>query len=186
MFKLAFRNSVSLVSVADRKAGMLIQINTLLAGIVFTFGAAKYEENAYYLIPTAVILIGSALKVFFGILASRPVQRAGKGHDRHERENIFFGSYNRLDPHARKVSYEKYSEDINELIKGDKKQVFEGLIRESYEVSKVLSRKFGYLSLAYKIFFAGLLLGIIGYLVLILYEYNHVGVLHDAATANPF
>lgn len=187
MFKLAFRNSVSLISVADRKAGMLIQINTLLAGFVFTFGSAKIEENTYYLIPTAAILLGSALTVFYGILASRPVQRqldAGKGY---EREEIFFGSYDRLDSNARKVSWEKYSSDIGELLKSEKKNVFDGLIRESYEVSKVLSRKFGYLSLAYKIFFAGLFLGIIGFLVLMIYEYNWISPhLQKANTINPF
>lgn len=187
MFKLAFRNSVNLISVADQKAGMLIQINTLLAGFVFTFGAAKIEENTYYLIPTTAILVGSALTVFFGILASRPMQRhfdAGKGY---EREEIFFGSYDRLDSNARKVSWEKYSSDINELLKGAKKNVFDGLIKESYEVSKVLSRKFGFLSLAYKIFFAGLFLGIVGFLILMIYEYNLIEPhMQKLNTSNPF
>lgn len=187
MFKLAFRNSVNLISVADRKAGMLIQINTLLAGFVFSFGAAKIEENTYYLIPTAAILVGSALTVFFGILASRPVQRHFEAGIGDEREEIFFGSYDRLDSNARKVSWEKYSSDINELLKGEKRIVFDGLIRESFEVSKVLSRKFGFLSLAYKIFFAGLFLGILGFLILIIYEYNWIEPhMQKLTTSNPF
>ena len=187
MFKLAFRNSVNLISVADSKAGMLIQINTLLAGFVFTLGVAKFDENPYYLIPTAAILIGSALTVFFGILASRPVKRDVADNISYEKIGFFFGSYDRLDTQAAKVSWEQYSTDMNELLEGNKKSVFQGLIRESYEVSKVLSKKFGYLALAYKIFFAGLLIGILGFLVLVIYEYNLVAEhASGAASANPF
>ncbi len=187
MFKLAFRNSVNLISVADSKAGMLIQINTLLAGFVFTLGVAKFDDNPYYLVPTSAILIGSALTVFFGILASRPVKRELDDNPEDDKIGFFFGSYDRLDTEARKISWEKYSTDMNELLAGNKKNVFEGLIRESYEVSKVLSRKFGYLSLAYKIFFAGLLIGILGFLVLIIYEYNSVTEhTHGVINGNPF
>lgn len=186
MFKLAFRNSVNLISVADSKAGMLIQINTLLAGFVFTLGVAKFEDNAYYVIPTAAILIGSALTVFFGILASRPVKRDMADDLAYDKIGFFFGSYDRLDIEARKVSWEKYSTDMSDLLEGNKKFVFKGLIRESYEVSKVLSMKFGYLSLAYKIFFAGLLIGILGFLTLIIYEYNTVVEHTPSVTSTPF
>jgi len=173
MFKLAFRNSVNLIAVADRKAGMLIQINTLLAGVVFTFGVNKFEVNPFYIVPTATVLVGSALTVFFGVLASKPSKRSFYEDAGVDKENFFFGSFDKLDPAFRHVSWENYSTNINKLLKGNKKFVFEELIKESYQVRKVLSKKFSYLSIAYKIFFAGLLLGILGFLALLIYEYNY-------------
>ena len=37
LFKIAFRNYLNLIGIADRKAGLLIQINTILASIIIGF-----------------------------------------------------------------------------------------------------------------------------------------------------
>jgi hypothetical protein len=54
---------------------------------------------------------------------------------------------------------------MNELFRGDRRLVFDELIKESFEVRKVLSKKFGYLDIAYKIFFVGIVIVIITFLV---------------------
>jgi len=41
------------------------------------------------------------------------------------------------------------------------------MIKESFQVRKVLSKKFGYLDAAYKIFFAGLVFVIIIFLIIV-------------------
>ena len=56
------------------------------------------------------------------------------------------------------------------FFRGDKKLVFEDLIKESYAVRKVLSKKFSYLTIAYKVFFAGLMLSIVGYLAIAIFD----------------
>jgi hypothetical protein len=60
-----------------------------------------------------------------------------------------------------------YRPGFNELFRGDKQQLFDELIKESFQVRKVPSKKFSYLNAAYKIFFAGLVFVIITFLIIV-------------------
>src|SRR6202022_2706652 len=55
LFKIAFRNYVALVSVADRKAGLLIQVNSILASVLIAFVFRKIEEAPILGIPTGLL-----------------------------------------------------------------------------------------------------------------------------------
>jgi hypothetical protein len=169
LFKIAFRNYLNLIALADRKAGLLIQVNSIIGSVIIGFIVRRPQDylsfqsgqnTAYLAIPVAIILVMAALVVFWGILASKPLERKFL-YERDSKEPFFFGSFDRLDPNFRSVTWEKYSWDINELFKSDKKNVFDELIKESFQVRKVLSKKFGYLSLAYKTFFTGFLAAIL-------------------------
>jgi hypothetical protein len=173
LFKIAFRNYLNLVALADRKAGLLIQVNTILASVVGAFGVKRIEVTPFYAFPTAAILLGSALTIFYSILASKPLEKSSYEDTISEKEEFFFGSFDRLDPEFKTCSWEKYSSDMNQFFKGEKRYIMDELIKESYEVRKVLSKKFGYLSIAYKIFFIGLLIGIFGFLVVLVYDFTH-------------
>lgn len=169
LFKIAFRNYLNLIALADRKAGLLMQVNSILLPVVIALVLRKLPEDISFAFPTIPLLIGSAITIFYSILASKPLER--KSHaDKTEKEQFFFGSFDRLDPDFKKVTWEKYSADMVDFFGGDKSFVFQDLIRESFEVRKVLSKKFGYLAIAYKVFFAGLLLSIIGFFLLMLFD----------------
>lgn len=170
MFKLAFRNYIDLIGLADRKAGLLIQVNSIVATVSYGFLIKPTNSNYVEYIPTSLILISSITTIFFSVLASKP--RANNFSDKHitEKEEFFFGSYDRLDPYFKNVSWEKYSDDMTEFFRGDKKNVFEELLKESFSVRKVLSKKFTYLSVAYTVFFNGLLLGLLIFLLLFIYR----------------
>jgi len=172
LFKIAFRNYLNLVDLADKKAGLLIQVNTILASVVGAFGIKRLDTTPFYAIPTAAVLIGSAVTIFFAILASKPLGRKFFDGSDSGKEAFFFGSFDRLDPGFKYVSWEKYSADMTQFFKGKKVFIFDEMIKESFEVRKVLSQKFNYLSIAYKVFFAALLIGILGYLAVLIYEYN--------------
>jgi hypothetical protein len=72
-----------------------------------------------------------------------------------------------MDPDFQHKKLDSYYNDMTELFSDEKKLVFDELIKESFEVRKVLSKKFGYLDVAYKVFFAGLVLVIITFLIVI-------------------
>ncbi len=172
LFKIAFRNYLNLVDLADKKAGLLIQVNTILASVVGAFGIKRLDTTPYYALPTAAILIGSAITIFYSILASKPLGKNFIRANDTEKEVFFFGSFDRLDPGFKHVTWQKYKEDITQFFNGNKVFVFDEMIKESYQVRQVISKKFIYLSYAYKVFFAALLLGILGYLAVLIYEYN--------------
>ena len=171
LFKIAFRNYINLITLADRKAGLLIQVNSILASVVVALVLKKLESNMWFALPTASLLLGSALIIFYSIMASKPLENwEGKDLGVPKKEEFFFGSFDRLDPNFKHVDWNKYLGDMTEFFSGEKHIIFEELIKESYEVRKVLSKKFNYLALAYKIFFAGLIISIFGFLIVILHE----------------
>jgi len=167
LFKIAFRNYLNLIGIADRKAGLLIQVNSIIASVIIGFVAKKIEDIHMLIIPAAAILIVAGVTIFYGILASKPLGKGFLKDVQYEKQPFFFGSFDKLDPDFKHAPLEQYCCDMNDLFHGDKQLVFDELIKESFQVRKVLSKKFGYLDIAYKIFFAGIVFVIITFLVVI-------------------
>src|SRR6266542_1359695 len=71
---------------------------------------------------------------------------------------------------CKQTSRKKYFNDIAQFFGGDKKLVFNELIKESFQVRKALSKKFNYLSIAYKAFFAGFLISILALCFVIIFR----------------
>ena len=169
LFKIAFRNYLNLVGLADRKAHLLIQINSILSSIIIGFTIERGNYNSILIAPGAIILISGGITIFYSILASKPLEKFIE-FENSKNESFFFGSFDRLDPDFKEVTWDKYSRDITELFTGDKNILFNQLIQESYLVRKVLSKKFGYLSIAYKFFLWGLFVAIVIFLTLFVFN----------------
>src|SRR5690606_27019818 len=118
LFRIALRNYLDLVALADRKAGLLIQVNSILAPVVVAFSLRRIETHFIYTIPTAFVLIGAVITIFYGILASKPLEKNWDDDDDHLEERFFFGSFDRLDPGFKKVTWEKYSDDMLHFFHG--------------------------------------------------------------------
>jgi Family of unknown function (DUF5706) len=172
LFKSAFRNYINLVGLADRKAHLLIQVNAIIASVIIGLTIKRGYESSMIILPTAMILLVAGLTIFYSIMASKPLKKFTDFHS--SRESFFFGSFDRLDPDFKNVGWEKYERDIKALFKSDKEMVFDELIKESYLVRKVLSKKFMFLSIAYKVFIVGQLLSIGVFIVLFIYGGKNV------------
>jgi len=167
LFKIAFRNYINLIAIADRKAGLLIQVNAILASVIIGFVAKKIQDIPLLIIPAAAILAVAGVTIFFSIMASKPLGKNFLKDVTYDKEPFFFGSFDKMDPDFQHKQLESYYNDMIELFSDEKKLVFDELIKESFEVRKVLSKKFNYLDVAYKVFFAGLVLVIITFLIVI-------------------
>ena len=165
LFKIAFRNYLNLIGIADKKAGLLIQVNSILATVIIGFVAKKIEDIPQLVIPAAVILLVAGVTIFFSIMASKPLGKKFLKDVTYDKEPFFFGSFDKMDPGFQHVHLDTYYNDMNELFSDDKKLVYDELIKESFQVRKVLSKKFSYLDIAYKVFFAGLVLIIITFII---------------------
>lgn len=167
LFKIAFRNYLHLIDIADKKAALLIQVNSIIASIVMGFVAKKIEDVHMLIIPSAGIIIVAGFTILYGILASKPLGKGFLKDVQYEKQPFFFGSFDKLDPDFRYAPFEQYCADMNELFHGDKQLLFDELIKESFQVRKVLSKKFNYLNIAYKIFFVGIVFVILTFLIVI-------------------
>lgn len=172
LFKIAFRNYLNLIGIADKKAGLLIQVNTILAGAIIGFVTKKIGEIHLLVIPAGAILLVAGATIYYSILASKPLSKGFLKDVTYEKEPFFFGSFDKLDPGFQHVQLDNYMNDMNELFGNDSKLVFEELLKESFQVRKVLSKKFNYLDIAYKIFFIGLAFVIITFMIVVITTMN--------------
>jgi len=172
LFKIAFRNYVDLVSVADRKAGLLIQVNSILLSVIIAFTIRHVEATPLYMIPTGIILLTALITIFTAILASRPQQRAYTSADFDNSQSFFFGSFDRIDPEFKNTTWKAYWNSMVNLFSGDKREIFNQITRETYQVRKVLSMKFGYLAIAYKVFISGIAIAMVSFIIVALISFH--------------
>ena len=165
LFKIAFRNYLALIGITDKKAGLLIQVNSIIASVIIGFVTKKIQDIHLLVIPAAAVLIVSGLVIFYSILASKPLGKNFMKDIHYEKPPFFFGSFDRLDPDFKYAKADEYCSTMNELFHDNKKLVFDELIKESFLVRKVLSKKLGFLDIAYRIFFVGLVFVIITFMI---------------------
>ena len=166
LFKIAFRNYNQLISVADSKASLLINVNSLIISFMLAFVVSKAKTNMELVWPATILLAASALTVFLSILASQP-QKNSILEDKSSRsyQKFYFGSFDLIDSSFRHVTWEDYYKNLCELFTSTKERVFMEVYKESFNVRRVLSKKFDYLSKAYWVFIIGLILSIVSFMV---------------------
>ena len=166
LFKIAFRNYSNLVSVADSKAGLLINVNSIIISVVIAFSMGHMEEYHYLTLPAFILLGVSLITILLSILASRP-QRNHSIQDKSSKsyQTFFFGSFDLVGNEFSKADWNNYAAELDAMLKGGKEKVYDEMYREAFNVRKVLGKKFTYLSYAYWIFLIGLFVSIISFLI---------------------
>jgi hypothetical protein len=168
LFKIAFRNYNQLVSVADSKAALLINVNAIIVSVMIAFVLSRIERNIFLLWPTILLLVVCMITILLSILASRP-QKNSFLEDKKLRnhQKFFFGSFDLIDPGFRHATWQGYYDQMNAFFNSSKENVYTEIYKESFNVRKVLSKKFNYLSRAYWVFIIGLLFSIIAFVIAI-------------------
>ncbi len=166
LFKIAFRNYVHLVSVADSKAALLINVNSIIISVVIAFVVGRSDKYPFLLMPSFVLLSVAFLTICLGILASRP-QSNKSMQDKYSSsyQTFFFGSFDLIGNNFLKASWEKYAAEIDGFLKSSKEVVSEEMYKETYNVRRVLSKKFSYLAVAYWVFLIGLFISIVAFFI---------------------
>ena len=166
LFKIAFRNYNQLISVADSKAALLINVNAIIISVVLGLVLSKIEKNDFLLRPTIVLFTVCLTTIFLSILASRPQKNSfSEKKSSHTYQKFFFGSFDLIDRSFRQATWDDYYSQLHELFINTKESVYMEMFKESYNVRKVLLKKFNYLSIAYWVFMIGLLVSIIVFII---------------------
>ncbi len=166
LFKIAFRNYNQLISVADSKAALLINVNAIIISVVLGLVLSKIEKNDFLLRPTIVLFTVCLTTIFLSILASRPQKNSfSEKKSSHTYQKFFFGSFDLIDRSFRQATWDDYYSQLHGLFINTKESVYMEMFKESYNVRKVLLKKFNYLSIAYWVFMIGLLVSIIVFII---------------------
>ena len=165
LVKIAFRNYVSLVTVADRKAGLMIHVNAIIVSLTFAFMVNHLSTNRQFLIPVVITLAIGLVTICFAILASRPQEEVQKKTGLNRDEVFFFGSFDRVDNDFIKTSWNEYKNSMRNITNGNKLEAIKQITEETFIVRKVLAQKFKYISLTYKVFTFGLMISVFSFVI---------------------
>jgi len=151
MIRQTRAHHVSLSSMADRKANMMLTIASLMIPLSTGF---LYDDRSHL---AAVTLIGfCVLTIVMAAFAAMPKIKTGKkpGTNSDIEETsfnlLFFGSF-------ASMSYSEYS-DAMETMMNDSNAVYETQVREIYSMGQYLAKKkYRFVQLSYLSFIAGVL-----------------------------
>lgn len=165
MFRLTARHQISLTSLSDNKANIMISVNSIILSIVVTIIIRNISENPNLILPTFAMLLTNLLTIIFAVLATRPHISSGTFTEddiKAKKVNLlFFGNFYNME-------FEDYDRAIKEMIK-DSEYLYGNLIQDQYSLGLVLAKKYKLLRTCYSIFMFGIIVSVIAFAVAILY-----------------
>ena len=139
---------------ADSKANIMISVNTILLGAVFTILARKLDSNPHLIIPTIVLTMVSLVTLILAVRVTRPSVSSGiftKEDIQNKDANLlFFGNFF-------KMNLKDFSWGMMEMM-NDRDFLYGSMIKDFYFLGQVLGRKYKLLRLCYTIFMYGITL----------------------------
>jgi predicted metal-dependent HD superfamily phosphohydrolase len=161
VFRIASNNNQRLSSMADSKAHILIQVNSIIISVLLSLLLRKIEDHTNLAIPATLLLTVNLVTIIFSILATRPHIPPGKfsKEDLEERKVnlLFFGNFY-------KMTLEEYAGGMLQLME-DRDFLYDSLIRDVYFQGIALGRKYRWLRLSYNVFMYGLIASVAAFLI---------------------
>ncbi|SKB85421.1 Pycsar system effector family protein [Daejeonella lutea] len=172
LYRSVYDYHISLTSIADNKANMMISINTIIISIVitlfgtgFTFSSQSEFASVRFVFPMAFLLLTSLLAVVFAILSARPNVTTKEKYELSKKDSsiLFFGNFAQL-------QLREFVDKIKEL-KQQKDELYESMSIDIYYLGSVLIRKYNFLSWSYNIFMFGMVICAVGFVIIMLFSY---------------
>ena len=172
LYRSVYAYHISLTSIADNKANMMISINTIIISIVitlfgtgFTFSSGNGFSSVRFVFPMAFLLLTSLLAVVFAILSARPNVTTKEKYELNKKDSsiLFFGNFAQLE-------LREFVDKIKAL-KDQKDELYDSMTVDIFYLGSVLVRKYNYLSWSYNIFMFGMVFCAVGFVVIMLFSY---------------
>ena len=167
IYRLTVTNHMRLNAIADRKANLMLTLNGVIISIILSVVASDSDYNPRLLVPTTLLIIVCTVAIIFATLSTRPKVTEGnirkEDVDKKKANLLFFGNFSRMD-------YDEFDDGMRKLII-DQEYLHNSMIRDFYDLGKVLDMKFRYLRICYNIFMYGLIATVLSVGVLILVGY---------------
>jgi len=161
MFKISSSNHQRLSDMADKKAHILITVNSIILSAIISLLLRKITEYSFLIVPTLVLLTVSLLAMIFSILSTRPSISKGifirSDVDGQNVNLLFFGNFYR-------TRFEDFNYGMNKMMES-KDFLYGSLIRDIYAQGVVIGKKYQLLRAAYNVFMYGLIIAVILFIV---------------------
>jgi hypothetical protein len=170
MFRLTASNQMRLSAMADKKANILISINSILISVsaatmstqTFSSVPGKPFPQKELFVPIIILFFFSLLSLVFAILSCRPKLNSEKFSEedlnKHQVNLLFFGNFHR-------ITLSRYDKAVKEMI-NDYDYLYTNMIKDQYFLGISLFRKYKLLRIAYDIFMYGFILAATVFLIM--------------------
>ncbi len=175
MFRNIYSTHTSLSSMADQKANMMIQLNTLLISALITYLAARSTtsgiamlQNPIVAVPGGLLLATALGSVVTAILSAQPEITSFRLNSKvkptaNRRVNLlFFGNFVKL-------PLEEFQEGMRDLMR-QKDALYMNMTTDIYYLGDVLNKKYRLLKISYTVFMVGIILVVFSFVISILYK----------------
>ena len=167
MLRNTLRGHYDLSAIADRKAGVMLSVNSIIISVVFAGLVPRFNKDPELILPTFLLLAVNLVTIFFAVKAVIPNVTKGTFNKQdvlNKSANLlFFGNFHKMDR-------EDFVWGMNEMMK-DREFLYEAMVRDFYHLGKVLNRKYELLRICYQVFMAGLAIAVLAYIISIAYEH---------------
>lgn len=171
MLRLTSDNHLELSNMADRKANILISVNSIIISVILSVLVRRLEVDTYLVIPTIMFLSSSVTTIVLAILATRPKISQGvfsrEDIMNHKTNLLFFGNFY-------KASLEEYQWGMSQMM-SDPDYLYGTLIKDIHQLGVVLGRKYKLLRIAYNVFMIGIILSVVAFALAVVL--NNTGAL---------
>ncbi len=161
LFRVTLKDLVDLISITDRKAQVMINVNVIMISLILSVLVRKLDENPGLALPTFLLLAVCTSIAVLAVLSTRVVfhhlrqsEDAAKGRP----QNLVAMAY------FFKISLDDYKTGMHELVRSPDR-LYDNLTENIYHLRSVLEKKSRYLKLAYDLFIFGLPLSVVAYLL---------------------
>jgi hypothetical protein len=168
MFRVTARNQINLNSIADNKSNILISVNAIIISIIITMLAGNIGNMSQDIVPILVFLVICLITIIIAIMSTRP----NLVNNKFTREDIrnknvdltFFGNFIKL-------PYDDYLLAVKEMMKDDE-HLYSTLLKNQYELGKILAKKFRLVKIAYNVFMIGIIITVFVFLLNYLFAHS--------------
>ncbi len=161
MYRNTYRTHISLSSIADNKANIMLSINAIIISILISNLVPQFRKHPNLIIPTFILLSVCLIALVFAILSTRPKITKGmvtREDIEQKRSNLlFFGNFYNME-------LKDFQFGMMEMLH-DNDFLYSSMTRDLYYLGKVLAAKYRYLNICYGVFMFGLILSVIAFLL---------------------
>jgi predicted metal-dependent HD superfamily phosphohydrolase len=161
MLRLTSENHLKLSDMADRKANILISVNSIIISVILGVLLRKLPDEPNLTIPSIIFLLVAVTTIVISIMATRPKLSSGifNTQDVLDKKTnlLFFGNF-----HGK--SFDEYNVAMREMMK-DPDYLYGSLIKDIYQLGVVLGRKYKLIHLAYNIFMVGIIVSVAAFAI---------------------
>jgi len=161
LFRTTIKNHYTLREMVDRKANIMITVNSIILSVVISgLASREFEHNEYY-IPIITLSFCSAVSIIFAILSTRPNKTQGQFTEEEIRSKngnlLYFGNFHDMSPRD-------FEWGMLQML-NDSDYLYGSMIRDLYYLGSVIHNKFRNIRISLNIFLGGMITSLILYVI---------------------